>query len=78
MGNRDGDEREDEVPTTESTPVSPGEGEQVVEAGGATVARGDLPPGDHATTQPLAPDGTPMPIDEEHHLTAHPPTRDDS
>jgi hypothetical protein len=71
MGSRD--RYEDDVPTTESTPVTPGESEQVVEEGGATVPRGDLPPGDHAT-QPLAPDGTPMPIDDEHHLTAEPPT----
>ena len=66
----------DEVATTESTPVTPGDSEQVVEEGGATVPRGKLPPGDHAVTQPLAPDGTPMPIDDEHHLTAEPRTDD--
>ena len=76
MANRDADHRGDEVPTTESTPVTSGDSEQVVEEGGATVPRGDLPPGDHAVTQPLAPDGTPMPIDDEHHLTAEPRTGD--
>jgi hypothetical protein len=76
MGERDRDDRGDGVRTTESTPITPGENEQVVEDGGATVPRGDLPAGDHVTTQPLAPDGTPMPIDEDHHLTADPRTGD--
>ncbi|HEX6917519.1 MAG TPA: hypothetical protein VF140_05520, partial [Phycicoccus sp.] len=67
----------DEVATTESTPVTPGDSEQVVEEGGATVPRGKLPPGDHAVRQPLAPDGTPMPIDDEHYLTAEPRTDDE-
>ncbi len=61
----------DDQHPTEPTPITPGENPETVAAGGATVPRGDLPPGDRAT-QPLAPDGSPMPIDAEHHLTADP------
>ena len=57
--------------TTESTPVSAGASASAVSAGSASVPSGDLP-GPHRTTQPMAPDGTPSPIDDNGHLTALP------
>ena len=57
--------------TTQSTPVSPGASASAVSEGMATVPSGDLP-GPHRTTQPMAPDGTPSPIDDNGHLTALP------
>lgn len=55
--------------TTASTPVTPGAGPATVATGSATVP-GDELPGAHRSTQPIAPDGTPSPIDSEGHLTA--------
>ena len=55
--------------TTESTPITPGAAPSAVSEGMATTPSGDLP-GPHRTTQPLATDGTPSPIDEDGHLTA--------
>lgn len=54
--------------TTSSVPVTPGAAPGVVDAGSATVPSGDLP-GAHRSTQPMAPDGTPMPIGPDGHLT---------
>lgn len=55
--------------TTTSTPVTPGAAPAAVSEGATTVPSGDLP-GPHRTTQPLAPDGSPTPIDPEGRLTA--------
>ena len=55
--------------TTESTPITPGASSSALSEGMATTPTGDLP-GPHRTTQPLATDGTPSPIDEDGHLTA--------
>jgi len=55
--------------TTASTPVTPGAAPATVTGGNATVPGDDLP-GVHRTTQPIAPDGTPSPIDDEGNLTA--------
>ena len=55
--------------TTASTPVTPGAAPATVTEGNATVP-GDELPGVHRTTQPIAPDGTPSPIDDEGNLTA--------
>jgi len=55
--------------TTQSTPVTAGAGASTAAEGMASVPSGDLP-GPHRTTQPMAPDGTPSPIDAEGHLTA--------
>jgi hypothetical protein len=55
--------------TTESTPITPGASSSALSEGMATTPSGDLP-GPHRTTQPLATDGTPSPIDEDGHLTA--------
>ena len=55
--------------TTASTPVTPGSGPATVAAGSATVPGDELPDA-HRSTQPIAPDGTPSPIDTEGHLTA--------
>jgi hypothetical protein len=55
--------------TTASTPATPGAAPATVAEGSATVP-GDELPGAHRTTQPIAPDGTPSPIDDEGNLTA--------
>ena len=55
-------------------PETPGAGEDTVEAGAATMPSDDLPGGGHEQTQPLAPDGTPTPIDDEGALL--PPTEE--
>ena len=55
--------------TTSALPVTPGAAPGAVEAGMATVPSGDLPDA-HRSTQPMAPDGTPMPIGSDGHLTA--------
>lgn len=52
--------------TTTSTPVTPGAASGT---GSSTVPSGELPDA-HRQTQPIAPDGTPSPIDREGHLTA--------
>ena len=63
------DAHETNPSTTRSTPVSPGENPDTVGAGGAAVPGEELPRR-HKQTQPLAPDGTPVPVDDESHLTA--------
>lgn len=55
--------------TTASTPVTPGAAPAAVVGGSATVPGHELP-GAHRSTQPIAPDGTPTPIDDEGNLTA--------
>ena len=55
--------------TTASTPVTPGAAPATVAEGSATVPGDELPDA-HRSTQPIAPDGTPSPIDTEGHLTA--------
>ena len=55
--------------TTESTPITPGASPSALSEGMATTPTGDLP-GPHASTQPIAPDGTPRPIGSDGHLTA--------
>ena len=55
--------------TTASTPVTAGAAPAAVAEGSATVPGHELPDA-HRSTQPIAPDGTPSPIDDEGHLTA--------
>ena len=55
--------------TTASTPVTPGAAPALVAEGNAAVPGSELPDA-HRTTQPIAPDGTPSPIDAEGNLTA--------
>ena len=55
--------------TTTSTPVTPGATAGTAAAGGSTLPSGELPDV-HRQTQPIAPDGTPTPIDLEGNLTA--------
>lgn len=54
---------------TPSTPVTPGAAPAAVSEGATSVPSGDLP-GPHRATQPIAPDGSPTPIDAEGRLTA--------
>jgi hypothetical protein len=49
--------------------VTPGAASGVAAAGSSTLPSGDLPDA-HRQTQPMAPDGTPTPIDLEGNLTA--------
>jgi hypothetical protein len=60
--------------TTASVPVTPGASPEAVGAGAATVP-GDELPGAHRSSQPIMPDGTPTPIDDEGMLGA--PVDDD-
>ncbi len=60
--------------TTASMPVTPGAAPATVGEGNARVPGSQLPDA-HRSTQPIAPDGTPSPIDDEGNLTA---TGDDS
>ena len=55
--------------TTASTPVTPGAAPATVGGGNATVPGSRLPDAPRST-QPIAPDGTPSPIDDEGNLTA--------
>ncbi|HET6966921.1 MAG TPA: hypothetical protein VFI44_01535, partial [Ornithinibacter sp.] len=55
--------------TTASTPITPGAAPAAVSEGATSMPSGDLP-GPHRTTQPMAPDGSPTPIDTEGRLTA--------
>jgi hypothetical protein len=55
--------------TTASKPATPGAAPGVVTAGNATLP-GDALPDAHRSTQPIRPDGTPSPIDDEGNLTA--------
>ena len=55
--------------TTASTPVTAGAAPAAVAEGSATVPGHELPDAPRST-QPIAPDGTPSPIDDEGHLTA--------
>ena len=55
--------------TTASTPVTPGAAPATVGGGNATVPGSRLPDAPRST-QPIAPDGTPTPIDDEGNLTA--------
>ena len=55
--------------TTASTPVTPGATPSAVSEGASSVPSAELP-GPHRTSQPMAPDGTPSPIDREGRLTA--------
>jgi len=55
--------------TTSSLPVTPGATPAAVVEGNATVP-GDGLPDSHRASQPIAPDGTPSPIDLEGRLTA--------
>lgn len=55
--------------TTASTPVTPGAAPATMGQGNATVPGSQLPDA-HRSTQPIAPDGTPSPIDDEGNLTA--------
>ena len=55
--------------TTATTPITPGATPATAFEGGATVP-GDELSGAHRTSQPIAPDGTPSPIDDEGYLTA--------
>ena len=55
--------------TTASTPVTPGAAPATVGQGNATVPGSRLPDAPRST-QPIAPDGTPSPIDDEGNLTA--------
>ena len=57
------------APTTASTPITPGAAPATVPEGSATVPGSQLPDA-HRSTQPIAPDGTPSPIDDEGNLTA--------
>jgi ElaB/YqjD/DUF883 family membrane-anchored ribosome-binding protein len=54
--------------TTAATPVTPGATPATVVEGGATVP-GDELPGAHRSSQPIAPDGTPTPIDDQGNLS---------
>lgn len=55
--------------TTTSTPITPGAAPSAVSEGASSVPSAELP-GPHRTSQPMAPDGTPSPIDPEGRLTA--------
>ena len=55
--------------TTTSTPVTPGAAPSALAEGSATVP-GEALPDAHRSSQPIAPDGTPSPIDTEGKLTA--------
>lgn len=55
--------------TTETTPITPGATAGTLADDFSTVPSGDLPDA-HRQTQPMAPDGTPTPIDLEGNLTA--------
>jgi len=55
--------------TAASTPVTPGAAPATVGGGNATVPGSRLPDAPRST-QPIAPDGTPSPIDDESNLTA--------
>lgn len=55
--------------TTPAVPVTPGAAPGAVGAGMAAVPSEDLP-GPHRSSQPMRPDGTPMPIGSDGHLTA--------
>ncbi len=55
--------------TTTSVPATPGAAPATVAEGSATVPGDDLPDA-HRSSQPLAPDGSPSPIDREGRLTA--------
>jgi hypothetical protein len=57
------------VSTTASTPVTSGAARATASQGSASLP-GDELPGAHRSTQPIAPDGTPSPIDDEGNLTA--------
>ena len=54
--------------TTAATPVTPGATPATVVEGGATVPGDELPDA-YRTSQPIAPDGTPTPIDDQGNLT---------
>ena len=54
--------------TTTATPITPGATPATVVEGGSTVPGDELPDA-HLTSQPIAPDGTPTPIDDEGFLT---------
>ncbi len=54
--------------TTAATPISPGATPATVAEGGASMP-GDELPGAHRSSQPIAPDGTPTPIDHQGNLT---------
>lgn len=58
----------DPTASTASIPVTPGDTAATVVEGGATVP-GDELPGAHRNSQPIAPDGTPTPIDDQGNLT---------
>ncbi|WP_299442395.1 hypothetical protein [uncultured Phycicoccus sp.] len=63
-------EEGDRTEQAESTGITPGADRQSPHTGAAESGYEDLPGPAHAVTQPLAPDGTPVPVDADGHLGA--------